>query len=235
MGHPEPKTITEPPINVNVSVNYNGATKFTDAVDMGEVPEGKYTPPPNEIDPTGMTNVTATTIQGAIAQLDNLVGSGSTAVEGLVSWRNALNETITITPQQINNLIFSVGNAQSTIPPGNYRVKAIVKCLMASGKNEPITIAFYKRNTLDVSPSWQPIAEEVTFNQAYLTTASQSYGVSNQPNQFDLEEVLALIEGDQIGVFINSDTLAAATLENSQLFYEKTAMAVNRFAGNFDI
>lgn len=47
MGHPEPKIIQEPPVTVNVNVTYNGATKFTDAVDMGEVPEGEYTAPPD--------------------------------------------------------------------------------------------------------------------------------------------------------------------------------------------
>jgi len=78
MGHSEPKTIKEPKVIVKVEVNYQEPVEFTDAVDMGEVPEGKYTPPPNEIDPTGMTNVTATTVQGAIAQLDNLVGGGYT-------------------------------------------------------------------------------------------------------------------------------------------------------------
>jgi len=213
-------------VEVKTSISLNGQEISTTPTTTGDNVS---------IDPTGMTNVTATNVQSAIAQLDNLVGSGSTAVEGLVSWRNAINETITTTPQQISNLTFSVGNAQSATPPGNYRVKAIVKCLMASGKNESLTIAFYKRNTLDVSPTWQPIAEELVFNQSYLTTASQNYGVSNQPNQFNLEEVLPLVNGDQVGVYINSDSTNAATLENSQLFYEKTAMTINRYAQNFDI
>ena len=47
MGHPEPKTIKETTVTVNVSVTYNGATKFNDAVDMGDVPEGEYTAPPD--------------------------------------------------------------------------------------------------------------------------------------------------------------------------------------------
>lgn len=187
------------------------------------------------IDPTGLTNITATDLQGLVEEIDPLLGGGSAAVEGLVSWRNAVNETITTTPQQISNLTFSVGDAGSAIPPGNYRVKAIVKCLMASGKNEAVTIAFYKRNTLDVTPTWTPIAEELVFNQSYLTTASQNYGISNQPNQFNLEEVLPLVNGDQVGVYINSDSTNAATLENSQLFYEKTSMTINRYAQNFDI
>lgn len=47
MGHPEPKTIKEPKVTVTVEVNYQEPVKFTDTVDMGEVPEGQYTPPPD--------------------------------------------------------------------------------------------------------------------------------------------------------------------------------------------
>lgn len=186
------------------------------------------------INSTGLTNITATDVQGLVEEIDPLLGNGGATVEGIVSWRNAVNETLTATPQQISNLIFTIGNAESAIPPGNYRVKTIIKCQMASGYNENLTVAFFKRNTITPT-GWAVINEQVTFNEAYLTVETSNYGIENRPNYLVLEEVLTLVEGDQVGVFINSETSGGATVQNSQLFYEKTAMTINRYAANFDV
>lgn len=213
-------------LEVKTSIKLGGqeitATPTVTATDVSFDPTGKEFAPES-------TNVDLALVE-AINRVKTLEDAGSgTAIEGIVSWRNAINDVTTITSSQVNsNLSFFVTVA------GNYRVKAILKCLMASGKNENLFLSFYKRNTPNEVP-WTLIAEEVTFNQAYLTTTTESYGVENRPNYLILEEVLTLAVNDEVTVFISSETNTAATIENSQLFYEKTAMTINRHAGNFDV
>lgn len=216
MGHPEPKTIQEPPVTVNVNVTYNGQTKFTDAVDMGEVPEGEYTPPP-DASPSGGSS--------GVAKMSSYYNGASGYTEDLTSTNKEL-ATDSSGFLQIDG---------TNVPEGNYKIKGTVYLNMSGA--DAVTIGIYKNTTPTTSWTQLPNTYGTTGNNTdgrFINEITEN--VATGKHKVEFETVIeGLVTGDIIGMFVKGTTTTASAIIGRTFFYEKTLAVYQKQAINFDI